>query len=260
MTKSTTHSAVIWTVLTTTTILIALVSAFGVSAAAQGQNAVYNASSNCCLASAAFLDATQFIHSDLCQTINYMLLHVIGPSYPSGAVIDARGLNPNNVSMTCSISPWNGIASPPPATILLPATGGSPSKPIIISNTWVLPADTHLVGESDNIGLGDISAGTTIQASSTLSGPMIQFGNSTLCPSGCASISVENLILDGKGYSVNGIVNQYAGEGRFVDRVSLYRIPSTGLLVSSVGSSTYASNSGPYSKITCPLGRPKHVV
>jgi len=235
-----------------------------VSHAQQGQNGIYNSASNCCTASPAFIDASMFVNSPPTKNFCTVLNWVLNPSNlilsSVGGVIDARGLSSSNTNMTCSVSPWNGISNPPPATILLPATGGSPANPIIISNTWVLPANTHLVGEGDNIGLGDINAGTTIQASSSLSGPIIQFGNSTFCPSGCASISVENLILDGKGYSVNGIVNEYAGEGSFVDRVSLYRIPSTGLLVSSVGSSTYASNSGPYSRITCPVGRRQQVV
>jgi hypothetical protein len=154
-----------------------------------GQNAIYNSSSNCCAGSSAFLDATQFAGSvtqpNFCSVLNYMLNPQNGV-ITSTAVIDARGLPKlGTVSMTCSASPWNAISSPPPVTILLPATGGSTPHPIVISNTWVLPGNTHLVGEGDDIGTGSIGAGTTIQASSSVNGSMtmIQFGNSTFCPS-----------------------------------------------------------------------------
>jgi hypothetical protein len=79
---------------------------------------------------------------------------------------------------------------------------------------------------------------------------MIQFGSSSLCgSSGCNGISVENLTLDGQGYAVNGIMNQYAQDLSYADHVNLYRITGIGLIVS-----TSASNSGPYSNITFDTG------
>jgi hypothetical protein len=63
--------------------------------------------------------------------------------------------------------------------------------------------------------------------------------------SGCLSISIEKLILDGQeqqsgGGYIGGIVNQYS-QASYVDHVSLYQILGTGLSI--LGS---ASNSGPY--------------
>ncbi len=110
--------------------------------------------------------------------------------------------------------------------------------------TWVLPCQTHLIGQGDNP-----SSGTTLQAvptTSSFSGSaMIQFGNSS-----CSDISVENLNLDGLGWTINGILNQYSGSNTYVDHVSLYQILGTGLSISS----TSANNSGPYSHITFNTG------
>jgi hypothetical protein len=235
--------------------LLVGVSVFSIHAEGQqGNNAVYYyvSSTNpgqCCKASPAFFDASMFISNatNFCGVLNYMLnpSHGIIPSI--GAVIDARGLNSGNTSMTCMASPWAGISSPPPSTILLPAT--TASTPISIPTPWILPNNTRLIGEGDN----DPSSATpltTIQASSSFSGNMIQFGSSSVCPSGvCTGISVENLTLDGQGGSINGIVNQYSQDFSYVDHVSLYQIRGTGL--SASGS---ANNSGPYSNITFDLG------
>src|SRR6202030_2492546 len=99
------------------------------------------------------------------------------------------------------------------------ATGGATPTPIIISSLWILPSNTHLIGEGDGIPMyssGTLisTPGTTIQAASGFSGTMIQFGSSSpVCPSsGCSGISVENLTLDGQGplgQTVNGIANSY---------------------------------------------------
>jgi hypothetical protein len=197
------------------------------------------------LGSSAFIDASMFTASapNICGILHSILN---GASYPlTGAVIDARGLNSGNTSMTCTTSPWAGIPSPPPSTILLPATG---ANPIVIPSTWVLPANTRLIGEGSSIIATGLTPGTTLQVASTFTapGPMIQFGSSSAC---CSSISVENLTLDGTGGSVNGIVNQNAGDHSYVNNVGLYRILGTGLSVSGT-----ANNSGPYSNITFDLG------
>jgi hypothetical protein len=134
-----------------------------------GNNAVYNASGTCsprCADSGAFIDAKVFTSSpptnNFCSVLNWVLNPANGIIPSAGAVIDARGLNSSITSMTCTASPWAGITSPPPSTILLPATGtGTSATPIIISSTWILPSNTHLIGEGDDL------SGTTIQ---TLSG------------------------------------------------------------------------------------------
>jgi len=208
-------------------ILTGLFSVFPSPAPAQtGPNAVYNSSGNCnsqspCTASTAFIDASVFgsKSTNFCAVINAVLKN---PNFTPPLVIDARGLPGNTgTSMTCTASPWNGISSPPPATILLPATGpvNGVVTPIVIPSGWVLPHGTHLIGVAD----GDVAptsgaaiySGTTIQAcasgqtgcSSGFSDTMISF-----CNSACADVSVENLSLDGQGQvntNVNGIANAH---------------------------------------------------
>jgi hypothetical protein len=233
---------------------------------AQGQNAVYN-NSNTVVGSSAFIDASMFAaqNANICTVLNGILKNVVPTS---GAVIDARGLASSTpaTSMTCTTanpSPWAGITNPPPSTILLPATSGispSPPNPIIIPGPWVLPANTHLIGEGD--GIPSSTAGTTIQVASSFSGSTIlQFGSaSSFCPSVnnvpiCTGISVENLTLDGNAQSINGISNQYAQTNTYVNRVSFYRVLGTGLLVSTPTSgSSSASSSGPYSNLKFDTG------
>jgi len=224
-----------------------------------GQDAVYNSISGI-VGSSSFIDASTFggIHVDICAVL-YGILSSASTTYPSsGAVIDARGLpGTTGTKMTCAAgtTPWNNGATfvNVPSTILLPATGGTTPTPIIISSPWILPSNTHLIGEGDGTSGGSTS-GTTIQARSGFSGTMIQFGSSSpVCPTtGCSGISVENLTLDGQGplgQTVNGIANAYSQDGSYVDHVSLYQILGTGLAVSGI-----ASNSGPYSNLTFDTG------
>lgn len=181
------------------------------SEAQTGNNAVYNSTGNCspsspCASSPAFIDTTVFASStypDICTLLHHVLVSIVQTTYPYGAVIDARGLPAAGTSMTCPStqpSPWYGITNPPPSTILLPATSATtPSAPISIPSTWVLPPNTHLIGEGDSVS----SSGTihiTIQAQSSFSGSMIQFGSSSCGASTCTGVSVENLTLDGQGF------------------------------------------------------------
>jgi hypothetical protein len=212
----------------------------------QGNNAVYYQSSGsgtCCKGSAAFIDASVlvFTHSTICSTL-YGILSSTSYVYPSGgAVIDARGLNSTNTSLTCAAgtTPWNNGSTfvNVPATILLPA------GTIGIPTTWVLPQNTHLIGVGDSIFSGS-GVGTTIRAcngrSCTFSGSMIQFGQAATYGSGCIAISIENLFLDGQRQSINGIVNQYSEALWYIDHVSLYQILGTGLSVS--GSASHSEN------------------
>jgi hypothetical protein len=129
-----------------------------------------------------------------------------------------------------------------PSTILLPA------GIIVISAGWVLPTNTHLIGEGDNT-----SSGSVIRAASNV-GNMISFYSSFLPPpnspaSAYTGIAVEKLVLDGNGKPVNGVVNNWAGSLSYVDHVSLYRILGTGLAIGGV-----ASGSGPYTNINFNTG------
>jgi hypothetical protein len=252
-------------------IVIALagsLSVFPVPAVAQGtqgQNAVYN-SGGTVVGSSAFIDASTFIGTgnhqfpNICAALNYILNPLNGILPAGGGVIDARGIS-GTTALTCTASPWAGISNPPSSTILLPATGAVPPNtptPIIISTPWILPANTHLIGEGDGISSSSFSPGTTIQATSSLSGSMIQFGSSSVCPLVnnvpiCTGISVEKLTLDGQAQSINGISNQYAQNNSYVNHVSVYRILGTGLLVSYSGTSS-ATNSGPYSNLNFDTG------
>jgi len=178
------------------------------------------------------------------------------PTYPStGAVIDARGLNSVNTNMTCSASPWGSGSGylNVPSVILLPATGAS--NPIKIPSTWILPNGTKLIGQETTdpaLNTGGTPLQTTIQAASSMTSgtPMIQFGDSSHCPSSiCTGISVEHLTLYGNGNSLIGIQNENSQDLSFVDHVTLYHVLGTGLSVGVNSSGGSALNSGPYTKI-----------
>jgi hypothetical protein len=220
------------------------------AAQAIGNNAVYNPSGTCspnCAASPAFIDISMLLPPnsslgrDLCDAIYRLLTGFTGfPLYPStGAVIDARGVS-GATNLTCTHgSPWSetGGSASVPSTILLPATGGGSNfTPIIIPTPWILPSNTHVIGQGDNIG-----SGTTIQAkanSFATNTPMIQFGTSSCMPPGsastCPGMAVENLVLDGQGQAINGITNVYSGNNSYVDHVSLYQILGTGRVVQTM--------------------------
>jgi hypothetical protein len=259
-----TGEVVNWTFVKAVLLLVCWIVISAVAAGAQqGQNAVYNPTGSP-TNSPAFIDASMFASSasNICAVL-YGILSSNFTSYPpAGAVIDARGLNSGNTSMTCATgtTPWNNGSTYQnvPSTILLPATGGATPDPIVIHSTWVVPSDTHLIGEGDGTPSSSFFTGTTIRAASGFSGSMIQFGsNSSVCPQVesvyiCTGIAVENLTLDGQGQlpqTVSGIANTASQAGSYVNHVSLYRILGTGLSVSG-----NANNSGPYSKITFDLG------
>jgi hypothetical protein len=225
----------------------------------QGQNAVYPASGNCCVGSAAFIDAGMFASNpsqrNICAVLNWVLNPSNGVLATTGAVIDARGVPGITplVSMKCGASPWAGISAPPPSVILLPA------GTIVIPTTWVLPNNTTLIGEGD-AGLTTTFA-TTLQACkqsvnncSFTGTDMIDLGSATVCPlingvAVCNQVSVEHLALDAQGQSLNGIVNANAQTGSHVDYVRLYQILGTGLWIEE-----NASDSGPYSNLTFDTG------
>jgi hypothetical protein len=100
------------------------------NAQSQGNNAVYNSQATCssssnCGSSGAFIDASVFFSSppskNFCAVLNWVLNPSNGIIPSAGAVIDARDLpGTTGTSMQCTASPWAGITSPPPSTILLP--------------------------------------------------------------------------------------------------------------------------------------------
>jgi hypothetical protein len=149
--RSATGAVANWTFVSVVSFLACWVLISTVAARAlQGQNAVYDSSGGI-TNSPDFFDASMFNATgrDFCGVLQYVLTHIVQPTYPAGAVIDARGLpGTTGTSMTCTASPWSGITNPPPTTILLPATGASP---IIIPSTWGLPPNTRLIGEGDGI-------------------------------------------------------------------------------------------------------------
>lgn len=218
----------------------------------QGKNAVWGSGSTPS-ASAAFIDASAFanVNDDICVT----LYNIISPSsYPSsGAVIDARGIDHTNShsdgngNMLCAESPWLHSGSPTnhPATILLPAGYSTPgSGGIIISQTWILPNGSKIIGEGPNP-----NASAILQAASsfTAGSAMIEMGSSssTVCPLDsnnvpvCTGISVEHMTLDGSSLAIHGIDDSYAQDRSYVRDVALKDFGGTGLSVS-------APNSGPF--------------
>jgi hypothetical protein len=225
------------------TIVIAMwFAAFPIAAKAQNpsNNAVYYQTSGvgtCCQGSGAFIDASVFVSSSnpticavLFNILNGTLLVTQGGYPAAGAVVDARGISgPTALTCAAGTSPWKSGTTTVgvPSTILLPA------GTIIIPTTWVLPNHTTLIGVGDALPSTTLASSTTIQAcksqSCSFSGTdMIDLGAS-LCPlvNGihiCNSVSVENLTLDGKGQSINGIVNSNSQTGSYVDHVSLYQI------------------------------------
>jgi hypothetical protein len=207
-----------------------------------GNKAVYDASGNCspCLSSTATVDASVVNGSDVCQKIYNAL-----QSIPAGPkVVDARGIN-SNLTCTGTETPWlkSGINAIVASTILLPA------RTITISSPWILPDGTRLIGQ----GTGTANTvQTVLQAPLNFSGTMIKMGDNVYCPAAghiCHGISIEDLILDGGGQGVGGILNTNSQELSYVNHVKLYQIMGIGLSVS-----TSAQNSGPYTNITFDTG------
>jgi hypothetical protein len=206
-----------------------------INTAAKGNNAVW-ASTSAISGSAAFIDASVWGSTslpDYCATLGSALSAI-----PSGsaAVIDARGLNSTNTSMSCASSPWNGITTPLPSTILL-----GPGN-IIISATWVLPNQTQIMGAG--------RTNTTIEVANSFSpSVMIQMGSSALCPSGgCTGVGVSDLRINGQEpnstspTSLIGIQNENSQTGSYVSHVAFHYVEDIALDIETSG----ANDSGPY--------------
>ncbi len=224
-----------------------------------GYNSVWTSSPSR-TSSSAFIDASVFTgpagQTDICARINAAL----ESATTTGVVIDARGINSTNSTMTCTSTntPWaytsgsTTYAPNRPSTVLLPA------GTITISRTWILPDGTKIVGRGAGAPGDSV---TTIEASSTFTGGwMIQMGpNSSNVPpliacsttTGCTDVSVEDLALNGgtKGASISGIINGQSRDMSYVRNVSMTQIGGTGLKVWSL-----AGNSGPYTNINFDSG------
>jgi hypothetical protein len=223
-----------------------------------GNNAVYTGAGLTLTNSAAFVDASVFTGTDMCQQIYNALKSV--PTTSAGTVIDARGIR-SGLNCT-SGTPWVQSStnfSNTPATVLLP------SGLIVIHQTWVLPNGTRVVGiGAGSSGTGSSGPGTTtIQEATGFTGAMIQLGPNTSSPitltpcsnfassspnfvsTFCMGVSVEDLTLDGNDLATVGIFNGQSREHSYARRVYLYRIPGVGLQVWN-----NASFSGPYTDIT----------
>lgn len=195
--------------------------------AAVGNKGVWQSSTSL-YPSTAWIDASASWTStaDMCQVI-YNILN--GASYPStGAVIDARGFYNNTGLIACSVNPFPTLSSLPSTTVLLP------SGTISISDQWVVPNNTRIVGEGRN---------TVLQAAAGLTGYMIEMGGSMVCPSSvCSSVGIDHIHLDGHLANVGGIENTWSQSSTYIDNVNLGMISGTGLHVN-------APNSGPYTNI-----------
>jgi hypothetical protein len=202
-----------------------------------GNHMVYGASGPAY--STAYVDASVLPGSDICAQINYALVNSVPAA---GGVVDARGINSTNskFNLNCSSgSPWGGgsnVSVNTPSTILLP------SGTIQISNTWVIPNSTAIVGEGSSL--------TTILAQSAGVNPIVQMGSaSPVCPGNvCTGISIQDLTVSGNGFAVTGIANSNAQELSYVSHVNLFQVLGTGLQVLAQGSSG-SRNSGPYSDV-----------
>jgi len=265
----------------------------GAQVSYSGDNAIcYNSSgtaTNCSIQtySPAFIDASVFsggTTNDVCLQIRSALANL--PHGTVGAVIDARGATPPGSGYTFSCAngtPWWGGSGSPittPAEILLPA------GQINITEPWVLPSGTRVMGAGvfggateNGVPVTANGYGTTLRACDISVGPptcnlvagnpIVQFGGTdkhgnNFCTA-CMGISAEYLTLDGADNSTPnsfpqnlvGILNQNAQNGSYVDQVTITYIgglvSDIGLQIGpapcSVGCSVSAVNSGPYTNI-----------
>ncbi len=214
-----------------------LVSAAPLNAQHPGNSTYYSStcSSSCSSAvsgSGVYIDASQFGGTSVfCVKVNDALNAI--PSGVTGAVVDARGINPGGTN-TCSTDPFSGITN---GSVLL-----LPSGTISISASWVIPAATKIIGEGSGL--------TTIEDAVGLN-PMLQMGPSTCSTSSpCMGITIEELSLNGQYLATTGILNQGAEEHSYVRNVAISEILGTGLVVES----DTAGNSGPYENLYIAAG------
>jgi hypothetical protein len=198
-----------------------------------GWNATYFGSS--LVQSYSLVDASTFGTTDICSAIS-MALTAYPIAFANGIVVDARAMNPTG-SVNCGSNPW-AVTTNLPNVVLLP------SGIINISATWILPADTHVIGEGPNT--------TTIMASTGL-GDMLDMGTESggtcLRSAGsynCPAVVIEHLGLNGNNLATNGINNCCSQELSRVNDVFIQKVSGKGLWLSDF----FDENSGPYMNIT----------
>jgi hypothetical protein len=255
-----------------TTLLV--LSGWLIALPAQAQdNGVYNAS-NTVVGSPAFIDASTFCPSggcvggsnptDICSVMNQALAY-LSTHFPSGGVVDARGIVPT--ANVCMSNPYfnanssTGISTP--STLLLPAST------ITITQPWILPDHTRIVGTGRQTILSVCflapgSCGNPFNPDSFNSiiemgyyGNLPNSNNYAPCPNNnvCTGVSLEHLTLSSENYTVitglNGIYNGNSQDLSYVDDVALFKIGLKGVWISAPSSTASgATNSGPYSRIT----------
>ena len=223
----------------------------------EGYNAVYG---NCngqtgVVGSTALIDASAWCNGDCSQGDICKFIADAIAVLPSnvGGTVDARGVAYRG-GETCTVNPFAQSSGNVPVTVLLPP------DIISIQRTWILPSNTHIIGQGGNSQLIPTSKPPFTPDPNNPVPAMVEMGNASVCPSGCTGISIEHVKLDGALLTVNnvgltGIYNNYAKDGSYVDDVSLYRISAvfnqpattltTGLLIDSG-----AAGSGPYTNIS----------
>jgi|GEM_PF-1470817 len=238
----------------------------------QGNNAAYGTCAGSTPApqgSPAYIDASVVTPgTDFCNTLFNIINSAPGyPAYPtSGAVIDARGISAP-VPCASGSTPWiSGSTAPAtnyPATILLPAAT------ITISNTWILPQHSRIVGQGP--GLTTITPATGFNydpAEDTQIDALIEMGTQSTALAAfcggnadCVEVGVQDLTLNLNGGVVSvpyGIYNAASQELSYVDNVIFNAVgnstTATYALEVTVVSGPSSSNSGPYTNLVCNLG------
>jgi hypothetical protein len=225
----------------------------------QGDNAVYNASSACCQASTAFIDATAFCampggcttSDDFCSVVNQALKTL--PS--TGGVVDARGVNPG-ANNTCVNSPFTT-----PNSITTPSTVLLPPGPIYIHAPWVMPNQTRISGEGRKTLV--IACSSTLPVTPTnpcgssnfnfdSTDSIIEMGSASLCSTPCTGVSIEHVLVEGNniGPALTGIYNASSGDGSYVNDVTVKWLEGNGILASGAN----AAASGPYTNLDIEAG------
>ena len=203
------------------------------TAAQNGANAICTSAAGCTsvMSSSAFIDASVITGpgstTDVCARI-YGALTSAYPTTPR--VIDARGINSGNSSMSCPSgdTPWTygGNSTTTNALILLPP------GTINILTTWIIPTQTRIMGLGREL--------THIQWSAAANGDIID-----MCNSACFGVGISDLTIDGSASVVNnGIVNNHAQEQSYVNNVNFANIEGIDLTIGSG-----AGNSGPYTNL-----------
>jgi hypothetical protein len=271
------NSVVRWMIYATVAVVLGSLFVSPIRAAAQtaGNKAVYNSSG--VTASSAYIDASGVTQgSDICVTLANVLAGSLFNT-GSGAVIDARGINPGT-TQPCSVNPWGVIPSggwAKTATILLP------SGTITISKTWILPNFSRVFGEGPGVtklaaaaafspdvdGVNAMMELGSAYTSSSCGSAYCFCGGGTTKPADCVSVGIRDLTLDASNYTgssqIVGVENEASQELSFVDHVSFNNAPtgaqSNGMLGLNVFTNTStalisSNNSGPYSNLIFTAG------